>query len=90
MDFTMVSATLTVKNKTGLHARPAAMLAKLSNKFESELCIIAGDTKIDPKSIVDLLSNGVKQGTVVEVTADGPDEQNALDEITALIESFTE
>ena len=86
----MVSATLTVKNKTGLHARPAAMLVKLCNSFESELCIIAGDSEVDPKSIVDLLSNGIKQGTVIELTADGPDEQNALDEIVALIESFTD
>ena len=86
----MVSANLTLKNKSGLHARPAAMLAKLCNQFESELCIIAGDAEIDPKSIVDLLSNGVKQGTAIEITADGSDEQNALDEVVALINSFTE
>jgi len=86
----MVSANLTLKNKSGLHARPAARLAQLCSKFESELCIIAGDANIDPKSIVDLLSNGVKQGTDIEITADGPDEQDALDEIVTLIESFSE
>jgi len=86
----MVSATLTVKNKSGLHARPASKLAMLCQKFESDLCIRAGEKEIDPKSIVDLLSNGVKQGTEIEITADGSDEQNALDEIVSLIGSFTE
>ena len=86
----MISATLTVKNKTGLHARPAAALVKLCNKFQSDLSIVAGDSSVDPKSIVDLLSSGIKQGTAIEITADGADEQKALDEIVALIESFAE
>ena len=86
----MVSATVTVKNKSGLHARPASRLVKLCVGFESELCIHFGDSEIDPKSIVDLLSNGVKQGTTIEITAEGSDEQRAIDEIVALIESFDE
>jgi len=86
----MVSTTLTVKNKSGLHARPASKLVKLCVAFESELCIHFGEATIDPKSIVDLLSNGVKQGTTIELTAEGPDEQKAIDEIVALIESFDE
>jgi phosphotransferase system HPr (HPr) family protein len=86
----MVSATVTVNNKTGLHARPASRLVKLCAGFESELCIRSGEKTIDPKSIIDLLSNGVKQGTTIEITAEGPDEQRAIDEIIALIESLDE
>jgi len=86
----MISAAVTVKNKTGLHARPAARLVKLCLSFESELRINSGDSEIDPKSIVDLLSNGIKQGTTIEITAEGSDEQKAIEEIVALIDSFEE
>jgi len=86
----MFSATVTVKNRTGLHARPASQLVQLSKKFESRLRIINGDDEIDPKSIISLLSGGISQGATVEISAEGPDEQDAVRDIVALIESFTE
>jgi len=86
----MFSATVTVKNRTGLHARPASQLVMLSQKFESQLTIIGNDTEIDPKSIISVLSGGVKQGTAIEIKAEGADEEAAVNEIVALIESFTE
>ena len=88
----MFSATVTVKNRTGLHARPASQLVMLSQKFESQITIISPDVdeEIDPKSIISLLSGGVKMGTTIEVKAEGSDEESAVTEIVALIESFTE
>ena len=86
----MFSATVTVKNKTGLHARPASQLVMLSQKFESEITIISPDAEIDPKSIISVLLGGVKMGTTIEVKAEGSDEEAAVTEIVALIESFTE
>jgi len=86
----MFSATVTVKNSTGLHARPASRLVMLSQKFESQISIISPTAEIDPKSIINVLSGGVKKGTTIEVNAEGSDEESAVKEIVALIESFTE
>jgi len=86
----MVSTTVTVQNKTGLHARPASQLIALCSKFESKLRILNGDDEIDPKSIISVLSGGIKQGTAVELTAEGSDEETAIQQIVALIESLTE
>jgi len=86
----MFSATLIVKNKTGLHARPASQLVEISQKFDSELRIKTENTDVDPKSIISILSAGIKQGTVIELTAEGSDEDFAGAELVALIESFTD
>ena len=86
----MFSATVTVKNKTGLHARPASQLVELSSKYQSRIKIVNNSDEIDPKSIISLLSGGVSQGTTIEVRAEGSDEQDAINDIVALIESFTE
>jgi len=86
----MFSATVTVTNKTGLHARPASQLVALCQKFKSHLCILHGDVEVDPKSIISILAAGIKQGTTVELTANGPDEEVAGQEILAFIEGLTE
>jgi len=86
----MISAKVTVNNRTGLHARPASQLVQLSSKFESELQIITDNDEINPKSIISVLSGGISQGTTIELRAEGPDEQDAIRKIVELIESFTE
>jgi len=86
----MFSAKVVVQNKTGLHARPASQLVQLSQKFESKIRIISDNTEIDPKSIISVLSGGVSQGTAIEVEAEGPDEEFAVNGLVELIESFTE
>ena len=86
----MISANTTVKNKTGLHARPASELARFCQKYESSLFINSGDTQYDLKSIVSIMSMGLKQGTPIEVVAEGPDENEAVNEVVTFIESLTE
>ena len=86
----MFSATITVPNETGLHARPASQLAELSQTFESELRIIFGEDEIDPKSIISILSGGIGQGSVIKLTAEGPDEQHAGESLVTFIEALTE
>jgi phosphocarrier protein len=86
----MFSATVTVPNKTGLHARPASQLVMLSQKFESKLRIVSGDAEVDPTSIISILAAGIKQGTTVELTAEGPDEEAAGRDILNFIKGLTE
>jgi len=63
---------------------------ELCQKFESDLCILYSGTEVNPKSIIDILSAGIKQGTAIQLTAEGPDEQAAVAEIAAFIESLIE
>ena len=82
----MFTAKVTIKNPTGLHARPAAQLVALCKKFHSNIQIAdASGNKFDPKSIISVLSAGIRQGTEVEITAEGADENDAGTQIVSLI-----
>ena len=86
----MFSATLTIKNKTGLHARPASGLSLLCRKFESKIRIITESTEADPTSVISLMAAGIKQGSNVNLTVEGPDEEAAGREIVSYIEGLGE
>lgn len=86
----MVSKEVLVNNATGLHARPASELVKLTQKFDSEFEITHEDKVINPKSILSILGAGVKSGTLVTVSADGVDEVEALDAVCDFIINLKE
>ncbi|MCI8599368.1 MAG: HPr family phosphocarrier protein [Lachnospiraceae bacterium] len=86
----MLQDTTLVKNKTGLHARPAAQLVKLCRTFESDITISSDSTVCNGKSVFSILSGCLKQGTTVQVSAEGPDEAQALEQIIAYIDSLDE
>ena len=87
----MFSTRVTVPNKTGLHARPASQLTALCQKFETEeIRIVTNEKEIDPKSIIAILSAGIKQGSTIEFTVEGPNEEKAGKEIVAFIEGLNE
>ena len=86
----MVQNTTLVKNKTGLHARPAAQLVALCKKFKSKITISANGVDCDGKSIFSVLHGCIKQGTTVEVRADGPDEAEALAQVVTYIDGLEE
>lgn len=86
----MISCETKVINKTGLHARPAAMLCGEANKFKSDIKIKKLDDKgmtVNAKSIIRILSLGVSPGTSVAVIAEGEDEELAVKYIVDLINS---
>jgi phosphocarrier protein HPr len=85
----MFSKTVRVLNPTGLHARPASQLTELSKGYASNVKIISGKVEINPKSIINILSGGIKSGTEVTVWAEGTDEQKAVNEIVTFIEGLT-
>ncbi len=78
---------LTVVNKLGLHARPAAMLVKLASTFQSEIWIEKDDEQVNGKSIFGLMMLAAGQGAALSVTTEGPDEEAALAAIEKLIAS---
>lgn len=74
----MVESTIYLRNKTGLHLRPATELSQLCAKMDSEINIIFGDKHINPKSVLMLLSAGIKQGSKILIQVEGPNELEDL------------
>ena len=83
----MSQQNVTVKNKTGLHARPAALFVQTANKFKSEVFIEKEGKKVNAKSIMGVMSLAVSQGTQIIVSAQGEDEKEAVNKLVELIES---
>jgi phosphocarrier protein FPr len=80
----MTSARLTVRNPSGLHARPAALFVRTAGRFRSKISVAnpaAGKGPVDAKSILSVLTLGVSTGTEIEVAADGEDAEAAIDAI---------
>ena len=74
----MAEITLLIKNKVGLHARPAALFVQTASKFKSAITVKNGGASANAKSILHVLTLGVVSGTEVTVTADGEDAEQAL------------
>jgi phosphocarrier protein HPr len=76
---------MTVLNKLGIHARPAAMFVKTANKFDCDVLVEKDGDVINGKSIMGLMMLAAGPGSRILVTAQGADAAKALDEIEALI-----
>lgn len=86
----MKTVTVTVVNQIGLHARPASLLTNLAKKFNCDIEFYKnGDDqkKHQPKSIISIMALGAKKGDELTFIANGPEEENALSEIEAFINS---
>ncbi|MBQ9673898.1 MAG: HPr family phosphocarrier protein [Ruminococcus sp.] len=84
----MLSKTITVKNRHGLHMRPAGDFVKAMSKYEgTSVTVIKGNHQIDGKSIMNLITACIKCGTEITIEFDGPDEKAAMKEAVELIES---
>ncbi len=84
----MLQKDCIIKNKTGLHARPAAIFIKTANKFKCDIRLKKDDQEIDAKSIISLLTLGAGQGAKVTVTTGGEDEEPAMNELLQTLESL--
>lgn len=81
----MREVTLTLENAEGLHARPAAVLAKMAGQFTAKVEIKAKGQQKNAKSIMGLMALGLEKGDQILLVAEGADEQNAVEQISALI-----
>ena len=78
---------VTVENQVGLHARPATFFIQKANEFKSSIWIEKDERRINAKSLLGVLSLGIVKGSTITLVADGADEQEAIDTLTALINS---
>lgn len=74
-----------IKNKQGLHARPAALLVQTANRFRCEVEITKGKEKVNGKSIMGIMTLAAGVGTSLTIRTTGEDAQLALDELVKLI-----
>lgn len=79
--------TLTILNETGIHARPASIIAKTTMKFSSDVFIEVRDKSINAKSIMNILSSGMQKGDEITISASGPDEVEAVETLVELFNS---
>ena len=83
----IVERTITIKNKQGLHARPAALFVQTANKFNCDISITKSRHKVNGKSIMGIITLGAAYKTKLAVIADGNDELEATEAIVKLFES---
>lgn len=82
----MQRRALVVSNPLGLHARAAAKFARLAGRFASSVKIARDGRQVDGKSILGLLVISAAYGATVDVTAEGPDEDEAIEALAGLVE----
>ncbi len=83
----MYTKEITVKNEVGLHARPATYFIQKANEFKSGIWVEKEERRVNAKSLLGVLSLGIMQGTVITLMADGIDEQDAVESLSALIDN---
>ena len=81
----MVSRKLQVVNPTGLHLRPAGIVCQAAMKFKSRIMILHKEKQLNAKSVLNMMTSGIKCGAEIEVQCTGEDEAEALEAICNLI-----
>ncbi|MBU4342931.1 MAG: HPr family phosphocarrier protein [Candidatus Omnitrophica bacterium] len=76
---------LIVKNKQGLHARPAALFVQIANKYESDVIVRKGNEEVNGKSIMGLMTLAAEKDSKITLKINGPDAQEAMQELETLI-----
>ena len=83
----MYTQEITVTNEVGLHAKPATYFIQKANEFKSSIWVEKEERRVNAKSLLGVLSLGIVKGTAVKIIADGVDEEEAIETLSALIAS---
>ncbi len=81
----MVEREITIMNKLGLHARPAAQLVQKASKFKSEIRLKRHNLEVNAKSIMGVMMLAAELGSKITIVAEGPDEEKAVKAIAKVI-----
>jgi phosphocarrier protein HPr len=81
----IVRKKIIVKNKQGLHARPAALFVQVANRFEANITVSRDEEQVNGKSIMGILMLGAEQGSEIVLEADGKDAEAALGELEQVL-----
>jgi phosphocarrier protein len=83
----MVEKIITVSNRAGIHARPAALIVQTTKNFNCNIFFEKGRDQINAKSIMGVITLGAAFGTEIKIIAEGEDEETAVSMIARLFES---
>ena len=83
----MCMKDIEVKNRVGLHARPATFFIQKANEYKSSIWVEKEERRVNAKSLLGILSLGIVGGAKIRIIADGSDEQLAVDGLVKLVES---
>lgn len=86
----LIKKKLVVKNKQGLHARPAALFVQIANKYDSRITVKRNNEEVNGKSIMGILMLGAEKGSTIIIEADGHDAHLAILELEKIITSVQE
>lgn len=81
----LIKKELVVKNKQGLHARPAAIFVQVANKFDARITVRRDAEEVNGKSIMGILMLGAEKGSLIIIEADGSDAEKALEELEKIV-----
>lgn len=77
----MIVKNIKLENEDGLHARPAANLVKIAKQYESSVKLDISGKEYNAKSILSIMSAGIKKGTDIKIICEGKDEKKAIESI---------
>ena len=83
----MIKKEFIVKNKLGLHARPAALFVQTASRYQSEVKVSKGETEVNGKSVMGLMMLAAECGSTIVLTVEGTDEEEAAANLIAFLES---
>lgn len=81
----LVEKKIIIQNKSGLHARPAAVFVQIANKFDSAVTVTKGKQKVNGKSIMGILMLAAGKGQTVSIQAKGSDAEQAVEELSEIL-----
>ena len=82
----MIKTRTTISNRLGLHARASAKLTKVAASFPCDVWMLRGERRINAKSIMGVMMLAAGMGVEIEIETDGPQEQEAMDALLAMID----
>ncbi|TRZ48210.1 HPr family phosphocarrier protein [bacterium] len=83
----LITRKIVVKNKQGLHARPAALFVQIANKFDSRITVKRDAEEVNGKSIMGILMLGAEKGSEITIQVEGEDAQIAFAELEKILTS---
>ena len=82
----VVEAKVRITNRLGIHARPATLLVRAAQKFESRITLIKDDMEVDGKSIMDIMILAAEPDSSITIRVDGEDEDEAVQALKKIVE----
>jgi phosphocarrier protein len=83
----MISRTITIRNRAGIHARPAALIVQTANQYQAQVFFEKDTNRINGKSIMGIITLGATYNSTLTLITDGEDENEALEAIALLFEN---